>query len=285
MPTQPFEIRRVGTTFFAEITGIDLSAPLDADDFGRVHDAHLAHGVLVFRDQHLTPEQHIAFSRRFGDTLVHSMTQFNLAEHPEILLVSNEKGPNGRALGIADAGRYWHTDMSYLKVPAAGSLLYARRVPDEGGDTMFADMTTAYADLPEPRRNEFAKLRAIHHFGSRWAREARAGLRPPQTKEEFDRNPPVDHPMVRTHPLTGIRALYAGGFTTGIVGMAQTESQSLLDEVEAWSTQPRYVHRHRWRAGDLVFWDNRRVMHHATAYPPDQARHMHRTTLQGTVPR
>lgn len=132
--------QRMGQTFFAEVVGLDLAQPLDDATFAKVKQAHLEHGVLVFRDQQLTPERHIAFSARFGPLQVHPMSQFNLEGAPQILLVSNDRHPDGRAVGIADAGRYWHTDMSYIKEPALGSLLYARAVPAEGGDTMFCEM-------------------------------------------------------------------------------------------------------------------------------------------------
>ena len=125
----------------------------------------------------------------------------------------------------------------------------------------------------------------MHHFASRWAREAnKSGLRPAQSKEEQDRNPPVEHPMIRTHPETGEPAMYAGGFAVRVAGLPQEESEALLDGLEQWFTRSGYVYRHRWRLHDLVFWDNRRVMHHATEYPEDMRRHMHRTTVKGNAP-
>jgi taurine dioxygenase len=150
-------VNRLGRTFFAEVVGLDLSQPLDDATFARVKQAHLEHGVLVLRDQHLTPEQHIAFSARFGPLQVHPMGQFNLEGAPQILLVSNDKHPDGRPVGIADAGRYWHTDMSDMKEPALGSLLYARAIPVEGGDTMFCDMTAACRDLPPDMRRKLVQ--------------------------------------------------------------------------------------------------------------------------------
>ncbi|TAK81229.1 MAG: TauD/TfdA family dioxygenase [Betaproteobacteria bacterium] len=278
-------VNRLGRTFFAEVVGLDLAKPLDEATFARVKQAHLEHGVLVFRDQRITPAQHIEFSARFGPLQIHPMSQFNLDGAPEILLVSNDTHPDGRPVGIADAGRYWHTDMSYMKEPALGSLLYARAVPAEGGDTLFCDMTAACRDLPDDMRAKLTRLKAVHHFASRWSREsAKYGVRPPQTKEEQDRNPPVEHPMIRTHPETGEPAIYAGGFAVRVQGVPEQESAEILDWVEKWVAQPKYVYRHRWRLHDLVFWDNRRVMHQATEYPVDQRRHMHRTTVKGNAP-
>lgn len=277
-------VNRLGETFFAEVIGLDGAAGLDDSSFQTLKAAHLEHGVLVIRDQQMTPEQHIAFSRRFGALLVHSMTQFNLEGHPEILLVSNDRHPDGRPVGIADAGRYWHSDMSYRPEPAMGSMLYARAIPAEGGDTLFCDMTSAWDALDRDMQKRLEGLRAIHHFGARWEREARLGLRPPQTQAERDRNPPVSHPLVRTHPETGRRALYAGGFTVGIEGMPDREALELLDWIERWVTQARFVHRHRWHLHDLVFWDNRCAMHLASSYPESMRRHMHRTTIAGDAP-
>ena len=275
------KVRRLGQTFFAEVTGVDLAGPLDDRTFAEIRKAHLEHGVVVFRDQELTPGQHIAFSARFGPLQVHPMMQFNLEGAPEILMVSSDRHPDGRPKGIADAGRYWHTDMSYMAEPALGSLLYARAIPDEGGDTMFCDMTAACRDLPPDKKEILLSARAIHHFASRWAREsAKAGMRPQQTKEEQDRNPPVEHPMIRTHPETGEPAIYAGGFVVSI----KNAPEELLAWVNDWVAQPKYVYRHKWRLHDLVFWDNRRVMHHATPYPETQRRHMHRTTIRGSAP-
>ena len=280
-----FQVNRLGRTFFAEVVGLDLSQPLDDATFARVKQAHLEHGVIVFRDQRLTPEEHIAFSARFGPLQIHPMGQFNLDGAPQILLVSNDKDSDGRPVGIADAGRYWHTDMSYMREPALGSLLYARAIPAEGGDTMFCDMTAACGDLEHDVLRRLLGHRVVHHFASRWAREsAKYGVRPAQTKDEQDRNPPVEHPMIRTHPETGQPAIYAGGFAVKVQGLPEDESRALLDWVEAWVTQPKFVHRHRWRLHDLVFWDNRRVMHHATEYPQTQRRHMHRTTVKGNAP-
>jgi taurine dioxygenase len=278
------QVNRLGKTFFAEVVGVNV-AQLSDEEFRQVKQAHLEHGVLVFRDQELTPAQHIAFSRRFGPLQVHPMMQFNLEGAPEILMVSSDKHPDGRPKGIADAGRYWHTDMSYMTEPALGSLLYARAIPGEGGDTLFCDMTAACRDLPSDKKEILLKAKAVHHFASRWAREsAKAGMRPAQTREEQDRNPPVEHPMIRTHPETGERAIYAGGFAVSIKDYSAEDSEKLLTWVEEWVTQPKYVHRHKWRLHDLVFWDNRRAMHHATPYPESQRRHMHRTTIKGNAP-
>ncbi len=250
-----------------------------------MHRAHLDHGLLLFRDQDLTPEQHKAFSLRFGAPEIHVVSWYRLPGHPEIIVVSNKKDADGKPLGLEDAGRYWHSDMSYLPTPALGSILYALEVPPSGGDTMFASMHAAFDALPDSRKEELSKMRAIHHFGSRWYREKdKAGIRPPMTKEEEEETPPVDHPIIRTHPENGRKSIYAGGFTMGVVGMEQEPALEFLDELEAYMTQDQFVYRHQWQAGDVVFWDNRCTMHHATPYDPKHTRHMHRTTIKGDVP-
>jgi taurine dioxygenase len=279
------EIVPLHQVFGAEVRGVDLSKPLDADDFATVHRAHLDHGIVLFRDQHLTPDQHKAFSLRFGPAEIHVVSWYRLPDHPEIIVVSNKKSADGKPLGLEDAGRYWHSDMSYLPTPALGSILFAHEVPPTGGDTMFASMHAAFDALPNARKEELFKMRAIHHFGSRWYREKdKAGIRPPMTKEEEEKTPPVDHPMIRTHPENGLKSIYAGGFAMGIVGMAQEPALEFLDELESYMTQPQFVYTHQWRAGDVVFWDNRCVMHHATPYDQNYTRHMHRSTIKGDVP-
>ncbi|NQV80213.1 MAG: TauD/TfdA family dioxygenase [Alphaproteobacteria bacterium] len=280
------EIRPLHDAFGAEVIGVDLSQSLSPEEFATVHRAHLDHGIILFRDQALTPEQHKAFSRRFGRPEIHVVSWYRLPDHPEIIVVSNKKDAEGKPLGLEDAGRYWHSDMSYLPTPALGSILYAVEVPPTGGATMFASMHAAFDALPPERKESLAKMRAVHHFGSRWYREKdKAGIRPPMTKEEEEKTPPVDHPIIRTHPENGRKSIYTGGFTMGVVGMAQDEALEFLDDLDAFMTQPQFVYTHEWRAGDVVFWDNRCTMHHATNYDAkNHTRHMHRTTINGDKP-
>ncbi len=270
----------------AEVIGVDLSQPIDGETFAAIHQAHLDHSVIIFRGQHLTPEQHISFSSRFGDFEIHVMEQFLLPGHPELLVISNDKKETGEPAGIEDAGRYWHSDLSYLKAPSLGSMLYAIEVPPEGGNTMFAGMYAACDALAPARRDELGSMRAVHHFASRWLREKdKAGVRPPMSEEQLAKTPPVDHPIIRTHPESGRQSIFAGGFCTGVVGMGEEEGLAFVDELTAFSTQPQFIYAHEWRAGDLVFWDNRCAMHHATDYDSSKyRRHMLRTTLKGDTP-
>lgn len=265
--------------FFAEILGADLRRHGDDAQFAAIKAAHLAHGVIVVRDQDLTPDQQIAFSRRFGDLAIHVLEDQLLPGYPEILLVTNRK-ENGRYIGIPDLGRAWHTDMSYQEKPALGSFLYALEVPADGsGDTLFADCTAAYEALPADMRRRLDGLKVAHVYNHSHRNFS-------LSDRQRDRLPGAVHPLVRTHPETGRKALYLGRqLAKYIVGMDEDESVTLLDELHEHCTNDAFVHRHKWRRGDLVFWDNRCTMHAAQPYDDQRyTRHMHRTTVQGDRP-
>jgi len=267
----------------AEITGVDLSGPLDDVSFSAIHRALLDHCVIVIRDQNLTPEAHIAFSRRFGPVTGHVLDQFLLSGHPEILRISNKTDAAGNPLGLKDAGRYWHSDVSYAEKPSMGSLLYALEIPPagKGGDTLFANMYKAYATLPTATKARIDGLKAVFMIGRKRNRDGRIML----SDEQESRSPDVIHPVVRTHPETGRKALFVNpAHTDSIVGMDPVESRALLDELNAHSTRPEFVYRHKWRLHDLVFWDNRCLMHIADPPEPGYDRHMHRTTVEGDRP-
>ena len=268
----------------AEVRGVDLARPLDEATFACIRDAFHAHSVILFRDQRLTEDQHIAFSRRFGPLEIHIATQYLLPGHPEIVVLSNRVDASGRAEGIEDAGRYWHSDLSYMRRPSLGSLLYALDVPAEGGDTLFASMHAAYDALPAEVKRRIDGMKAIHRYGDRWQRDATEGrARATLSDNERQATPDAIHPVVRLHPATGRPALYVNeGFTVGIVGMADGEGRALLDELCQFSVRPEFTWRHHWRPGDLLFWDNRSVVHAATPYDPGTVRHLHRTTVAGS---
>ncbi|MDT6963052.1 TauD/TfdA family dioxygenase [Cupriavidus sp. SZY C1] len=282
---QDFEIRPLGAALGAEVVGLDLSQPLSDDDFRRIHRAHLDHHVVVFRDQRITPDQQIAFSRRFGPLQIHVLHQFQLANHPEILIVSNVLR-DGKPIGLGDAGHFWHSDLSYKEKPSLGSLLHAIELPAEGGDTLFANMHAAYDGLSDALKRRVEGLTAEHTYLARYAElQQRSPWRPNLTPEQIAQVRPVVHPVVRTHPETGRKALFVSEhFTTRIVGLPEAESRALLDELFAHSVQPRYVYRHYWRAHDLVFWDNRSLLHLAGGTPDHLRRVMYRTTIEGDTP-
>lgn len=282
---QDFEVRAFDAPLGAEVVGLDLSRPLDGRDFARIHQAHLDHHVLVFRDQQITPAQQVEFSARFGPLQIHVLKQFQLAGTPEILIVSNIKEA-GEPIGLGDAGHFWHSDLSYVEKPSLGSMLHAQELPTEGGDTLFANQHLAYDALPHALKKTIAPLKAEHTYLARYEElRARSPWRPKLSDEQIEQVKPQVHPVVRTHPETGRKALFVSEhFTTRIVGLPEDESRALLDELFALSTRAAYVYRHVWASHDMVFWDNRSVMHLAAGTPEHLRRKLYRTTIEGDLP-
>jgi len=284
-PTQRFDVRPFAAAVGAEIVGLDLSRPLNDADFARVHQAHLDYNVVVFRDQHITPQQQIDFSRRFGVLQIHVLKQFLLANHPEIFIISNIL-ENGQPIGLGDAGKFWHSDLSYKELPSLGSMLLAQELPEEDGDTLFASQQLAYETLPAELRQAIDGKRAAHSYTARYADEVFKGIRRPTlTDAQLAEVKAVVHPVVRTHPETGRKGLFVNeNFTTHILGISEDESRQILGELYAHSAKPEFIYRHQWQPNDMVFWDNRALIHLATGCPSHLRRHMHRTTIQGDVP-
>ncbi|WP_454733484.1 MULTISPECIES: TauD/TfdA dioxygenase family protein [Cupriavidus] len=280
-----FEIHPLDAPLGAEIVGLDLSEPLSAEDFARIHRAHLDYHVVVFRDQRITPAQQIAFSRRFGPLQIHVLNQFQLAGHPEILIVSNVL-KDGKPIGLGDAGHFWHSDLSYKEKPSLGSLLHAQELPAEGGDTLFANMHTAWDTLPAHLKAAVEGRKAEHTYLAKYAElQQRSPWRPNLTPEQIAQVAPVLQPVVRTHPETGRRALFVSEhFTTRIAGLPEDESRDLLAQLFAHSVRPEHVYRHQWQPHDLVFWDNRSLLHLAAGTPDHLRRVMYRTTIEGDLP-
>jgi taurine dioxygenase len=257
------DIRPFDAPLGAEVIGLDLGCDLDADDFARIRRAHLEHHVLVFRDQRITPEQQIAFSRRFGPLQVHVLHQFHLEGHPEILIVSNIV-ENGRPIGLGDAGHYWHSDLSYKERPSLGSMLHAQELPAEGGDTLFANMHLAWETLPEALRQAVQGRFAEHTYLAKYETLRHLSpWRPKLSEDQLAQVKPVAHP---------------------VVGLPQDESDALLQELFAHSTRAEHIYRHQWQPHDLVFWDNRSLMHLAGGTPDHLRRKLYRTTIEGDVP-
>ncbi len=284
--SQTFDIRRFEAPLGAEVVGIDLARPLADADFARVHRAFLDHHVLVFRaQQQLAPGEQVAFSARFGRLQRHVLHQFGLAGHPEVLVVSNIV-ENGQPIGLGDAGVFWHSDLSYKERPSLGSLLHAQELPQDGGDTLFANQHLAWQTLPATLREPVRKRRAEHSYLKHYeALRARSPWRPALSDEQKAQVQPVWHPVVRRHPDTDQEALFVNEhFTTRIEGLPEDESRAVLDELFTHQTQRRFVYRHTWQPGDLVFWDNRSLLHLAAGCPPEQRRRLNRTTIEGDVP-
>ncbi len=284
-PTAPAEVHlgpRLSPAGGAAITGADLSQPLTPALKRLILDALLAHHVVVVRDQALTKERQYAFTLNFGEIEEH-VARHQDARYAIVHSVTN-LGRDGNPTDALDTrGNYfWHTDKSYHAVPSLMTMLHAAELPPEGGDTEFANMALAYAALPEPMKQRIARLRAVHSWeASRLA----SGSRPASEAEKQER-PPVDHPLVRTHPETGEKSLYIGTHAAHVLGWPEAEGRALLAELQRHATRPEFVYTHRWRPGDLVMWDNRCLLHRAVANyaMATHRRVLHRTVVRGTVP-
>lgn len=275
------QITPLGYAMGAEVTGLDLPRPLDDLTRRRVYDAWLKHGVLVFPgNAHLTPAQHIAFSRNFGELDQHESQapETLLDGHREILVVSN-KQRMGRPSQTRNTGRNWHTDLSYSLRPAKAAALLCLEKPAVGGDTMWANLTMAHETLSPKMQAIIADMEAVHDVTLVRGLSQRD---PALVADMRRRNPPVVHPMVRVHPETGRKSLLAGERVSHILGLTEDESQALLGFLNAHATSPEFVFRHRWRVGDIVLWDNRCTCHVALPdFDQTQPRHMLRCSMKG----
>jgi taurine dioxygenase len=267
------DLRPLSGSVGAEIAGIDLAEPLSDGLVADIRTALGAHGVLVFRDQALTPEQHIAAARRFGEINVNRFFG-KLDGHPEIALVAKEPEQT------TNIGGGWHTDHSYDEAPALGSMLYAREVPESGGDTLFASMYAAYDAFSDGMKRMLDGLSATHSSRHVFGRE-RSDMNGRYANPELATQDAV-HPVAITHPVSGRKALYVNpAFTTGIAGWTDEESRALLDFLYRHAARPEFTCRVAWRPGTLTFWDNRCTWHYALNDYQGQRRTMHRITLEG----
>jgi taurine dioxygenase len=278
------EIAPLSGALGAELHGLDLARPLDAEAFAAVHAAYLEHQVLVFRDQQLGPDQQLAFSRCFGE-LLRLPYIAPLPEHPEIIAVLKE----AEERNISTFGGTWHTDFSFLERPPSASLLYALEVPARGGDTIWADMYRAHDSLSEGLRGVLRDLRAIHSgvpYGSHWPPPDLAVSRSVEmTRGDPSADVEVAHPVVRRHAGTGRAALFVNSvYTTRFANMTAEESGPLLRYLEAHATRPEFTCRVSWAAGTLVVWDNRCTQHLAVNDYDGARRLLHRTTVAGERP-
>jgi taurine dioxygenase len=275
------EIRNLPRGLGVEIAGVDLRDP-KPDQFSGISRAFHANGLIVIRDQSLTPAELSGFVGRFGELEYHTLQQYTLPGHPEIYLLSNVE-ENGKPIGAHNEGIGWHTDLSYKERPVMATALHGVICPPEGADTLFADMTAAYEALPDARKRQLEGLR-IHHSYHRFM-AARAD-RAPLTEAQKTATPDVMHPLVRTHPETGRRSLYIGtGTVYAIEGMPNPEGKALVDELVAYATSERFVTTHKWRAGDFVMWDNRCTLHTGTLFDDTKyTRLVRRLMVKGDIP-
>jgi len=277
------QLKKLGGDFALEASGVDLARPLTDRAFREIEEAFFAGQVLVFRGQKLTARGFLEFARRFGPPEPHVVDQFHHPEYADILILSNVVR-DGRPAGLADAGTYFHTDYSYLEMPARATMLYSLQVPRAGGDTLFANQYAAYDDLPGAMKKRLEGLIAMHHYGNRddleeTSRTAASLL----TEEQKARLRWVRHPVARRHPVTGRTALYAvSGSSFGIEGMPEAQARALLDELKRHATLERYRLRLSYGVGDVVIWDNASLLHSATLTDPEDARTLWRITIKET---
>jgi taurine dioxygenase len=271
-------LRRLGVFLGAEITGVDLGRPLEPEAIEAIRLAHAEHGVLVFPDQRIRSDDLMRFGRCFGELSVHPFSTSSV-EHPELIVYDNKEGNPPAATDI------WHSDETFRECPPMGTALCSKIVPELGGDTVFCSMAAVYEGLSDRMQQFLSGLEAVHDFKPfkplfSATREGRRKLH-----EYEERYPPVTHPLVRVHPVTGKKAIFVNPqFTLGIKGMEENESRNLLEWLFRRTTTLEYQYRHRWAPDMLVFWDNRWVQHAAVHDYYPQRRLMERVTIAGDRP-
>ena len=273
------QVTRVTPAIGALVEGIDLSQELRPADIDRLGELLVQHQVLFFRNQPLTPQQQVRFAAQFGTLHVHPIYPV-LPELPEILVLDTHKD-------FLPDNDNWHTDVTFSETPPMAGILSAKQMPSSGGDTLWSSCSAAYEALSEPMRRMLDGLTAQHSVAKSFPAERWQG--DPAFKERYERavakHPPVNHPVVRTHPVTGRKGLFVnGGFTTHINGLRPTESRVLLDFLDAHAARPEFTVRWRWQVDDVVFWDNRVTQHYAVADYLPERRVVYRATVNGDKP-
>lgn len=289
MDYQRIEVEPISGALGAEIRGADL-ANLDDETFAEIHQAWLAHLVVFFRDQDLTPDQHLAFATRFGPIHRHPFMR-GMDDHPDILEIIKDTDDTHTF------GSVWHTDQMFNPEPAMATILYAKETPDAGGDTMFANMYLALDSLSEGMRGMLEDVQTWN-VGDKFKRGSGHGTPGAPRQERYQGNEKMSakikdpgnlqtetaHPLIRTHPETGRKALYIGSHTDGLDGFSDEESAPIIRFLNTHSVRPEFTCRFRWRPGSVAIWDNRCVQHHAIADYNGQHRRMHRITITGDKP-
>jgi len=265
----------------AEVVGLDFTQPLDAGTRETLNEAFAEHHVLVMRDQHFEPEQFKAAAQVFGELQQHDKKEHHVPGHPDVYYVSNDEIVNGRRI---IPGETFHTDHSNHPRPPKATMLYAVELPSKGGDTQYVNMHDAYDDLPAETKKRIDGLKAMHVYLSKYSPRPLGSITADSLR---DVPPPGVHPVVRTHPENGRKALYLNPVRMeSIVGMEDQDALKLIDELMRHSTQKKYEYRHQWRYGDWVIWDNRSVMHQANPdYDMNERRYLYRLMLKGEVPK
>jgi len=264
----------------AEVTGLDFTQPIDADSRAALHRAFTERHVLVMRDQHFSPDQFEAAAQIFGEIQPHDKKERHVPGHPGVDFVSNEEIVDGRRI---IPGETFHSDHSNHPRPPKATTLFAVELPSSGGDTQYVNMHEAYDDLPEATKHRIDGLKAVHVYLSKYSPRPLGKI-----TEESRRNlpPPGVHPLVRTNPENGRKALFLNPVRMeSIVGMEDQAALGLIDDLMRHATQRKYEYRHKWRMGDWVLWDNLSVMHQANPdYDMNQRRYLYRLMLKGETP-
>ena len=281
------QVRPLSPALGAEVRGVDMGKPVDAATFAELHEAWMQHLVIVLPRQHITDEQHVAFTRSFGAPEIFHQKIIKSKNLREIFRVSNvdDDGqlmpPDHPTVTQLSLAQFWHTDSSYLQTPCTGALLHGVEVSRSGGETEFTNMYLVYEALPESLRRQVEGRKARHNFEHMHTLKA---LRP-MTAEERAAVPPVWQPMVRIHPVTKRKSLYISPiYNDEVEGMSAAAGKALVNELAEFAGQRRFVYRHRWETDDVLIWDNRCTMHQVTAFDPRERRVMHRTTVVGDAP-
>jgi taurine dioxygenase len=266
-------VEPLSPTIGAEIAGVRMSGDVSDEQIAEIRQALLDWKVIFFRDQDVEVAEHVAFGRKFGELEIHPFTP-NREDHPEVVVIHHdENSKRGQ--------NRWHSDVTWRQEPSLGSILRGREIPPVGGDTLFADMYAAYEGLPEAIREKIDDARAIHSFVQNFGR----GMTEAQRARYLEQYPEARHPVVRTHPETGRRALYVNAaFTTAIEGFEPEESANLLKRLYRQASVPEYQCRFRWRKNSVAFWDNRAVQHYAAFDYHPNVRRVERVTVVGDKP-
>jgi alpha-ketoglutarate-dependent taurine dioxygenase len=280
-------VRKLHPALGAEIRGVDLHAPMDPETFRNVHDAWMQHLVVVFPNQPITDEEHVAFTRYFGEPEIFHQTIIRSRAVQEIFRVSNvdddgnlmpPSHPTVRQVSLA---QLWHTDSSYRAMPCVGSLLHGVEISRTGGETQFINMYMVYDELPDSLRRQVDGRRARHDFGNLH----RLSELKPLTEAEKAAMPPAWQPMVRRHPVTGRESLYISPiYNDAVEGLDDETARRLIEDLTAFAAQSRFMYKHRWEPDDVLMWDNRCTIHAVTPHDPTERRVMHRTTIVGDQP-
>ena len=274
-----FEIVPIDGQFAFEVRGLDLWRPLAQNIVDALEAAWSSQGVLVFRRQALSEEELVALSRRFGDPDLIVRDDWQSGNHPAVIQISNMKNSQGRSIGGLGSGELgWHTDQSYVANPATGSVLYMVEMPRDNANTYWANLHLAYEALPDATKRRIEGLHAVYDY---LKRQSTYDDEKPMSEELRRRTPPVAHPLVNTHPVSGRKSLYLDPTTTvGIDGLPEEEGRELLESLNRHATRPEFVYTHRWQIGDLVMWDNGFLLHRRDPFDAQQNRLLKRTTIR-----